>query len=227
MRPTRRPRSLLTALLAAGALSLALAASAAAVVWVYSNGFNSRSAVQDTRKLPGGPECDRSFRSRSDSMGLRVTGQGLCRYSPLVVGEQNRPDHVVLVRGRVTSDTPKSLRRGAYLALQVRAGGGGFYELQVRPRVRRFRLLRQPGSDVVAAAGRSGAIKPVNKKNTLILMVDGARVKAKVNGRRLASIVDPNPDDLSGRRVAFGLGSRRDSNRAVVGRFDLLRVGLP
>ena len=40
------------------------------------------------------------------------------------------------------------------------------------------------------------------------------------------TVVDPNPEEVGGRKVGFGIGSRKDSSRNTVGVFERVRVGI-
>jgi hypothetical protein len=226
--PSKRQTSRSVALLlAAGALSLGLAASATAVIYVYGNGFSSRAAFKEIQRTGGGKKCDKRYREKSKSMGVSVVGKRLCDFGPPVVGDAAQPNHVVFAKGQVLpKKTPKSLREGAYLAVKVRSGRGDSYELQIRPKGGRYKLLRNPQAGAVSEEGRSEAIRPLNKPNSLRLEVKGARVTAFVNGERLVSVQDPNPEEVGGRKVGFGIGSRKNSDRAIVGVFDRVRVGI-
>ena len=227
MSPQRPTTRSLAVLLTAGVLTLAIAGSAAAVIYVYGNGFKSKGSVTELEKSGGGDGCDKRFRKRSRDMSITLQGRRLCGYSPPVFGDSDQPDHVVYAKGQVlASKTPKKLRKGAYLAVEVRVGGGDSYELQVKPKGRRFKLLRNPSSAAVSESGQSNAIKPLKQPNALRLEVKGARVRAFANGQLLASVEDPNPGQLSGRRVSLGLGSRKDSSRSTVGVFERVRVGV-
>src|SRR5688500_259071 len=223
----RRTTRSLAVLLTAGTLTLAVASGAAAVIYVYGNGFKSKSSVSQLEKSGGGDRCDKRFRKRSRDMTITLEGKRLCGYSPPVFGDTAQPDHVVYAKGEIsTKKTAKKLRKAAYLAVEVRVGGGDSYELQVHPKGRRFKLIRNPSSSAVSESGDSNAIKPIKDPNALRLEVKGARVRAFANGQLLASVEDPNPGQLSGRRVSFGLGSRKDSSRSTVGVFERVRVGI-
>jgi hypothetical protein len=228
MRPKRKSRRTLALLLAAGALSLALAASAVAVVYVYGNGFSTRGAYKEIKRSGGGgKKCDKRWRKKAKSMGVSVQGKRLCEFSPPVVGDAAQPDHVIFAKGQVLpKKTPKALREAAYLAVKLRLGRGDWYELQIRPKGGRFKLERKPSEGAVSEEGRSDAIRPLNKPNALRLEAKGARIRAHVNGEELVSVVDPNPEEVGGRKVGFGIGSRKNSSREIIGVFDRVRVGI-
>ena len=227
MRSTRkRPRSLAILLTSAG-LSLALAAGAVGAIFVYGNGFSTKAQFKEVKRSSGGKKCDKDYRDESTSMKISLTGKRACIYTTPVVGDAAQPNHVVWAKGQVLpKKTPKALREAAYLALRVRAGRGDYYELQVRPRGGHWKLLRSPGEGAVSDSGRSNAIRPLKAHNKLQLQIRGPRVTAMANGKRLISVVDPNPNEVQGRKVGFGLGSRKDSSRATVGVFERVKAGI-
>lgn len=228
MLPKRKPTRALALLLTAGALSLALTASAAAVVYVYGNGFSSRGALKEIKRSGGGgKKCDKGLRMKAKSMVVTVEGKRLCSFSPPVVGDAAQPDHVIFAKGEILrKKTPKALRKSAYLAVKLRFGRGDWYELQIRPKSGRYKLERSPSANAVSEAGRSDAIRKLNKPNALRLEAQGARIRAFVNGDELVSVVDPNPDQVAGRKVGFGIGSRKNSSRPTAGSFTRVRVGI-
>jgi hypothetical protein len=213
-------------LVCATVLSLALVAGAQAVIYVYSNGFSARDDVREITRKGGGAKCDKSFHRKAGSMGVSAEGKRLCEYSPPVAGDGNQPNHVFMAKGRVLKRTPKALRDDAYLAIKVRAGHGRGYELQVRPKAGRFKLVRSPSGGGVEESGKSNAINKIGKLNTLRLEVKNARVKAFVNGQQVAGALDSNPEQIDGRKLTFGIGSRKNGHRPVVGSFDRIRAGL-
>lgn len=228
MRSNRATTRGLVAALCAGALSLALVGAAgAAIVTIYTNPFKTNAQYKEIKRSGGGGQCGRGHRKRADMMRITVVGKRLCRFSPPFFGDSAQPDHVITAVGQIVpKKTPKALRKSAYLAVQLRLGRGGYYELQVRPRGKRFKLSRKPSGGGVAARGQSRAIKPLKQLNRIQLEVEGARVKARINGDVVARAVDSAPGALDGRKVAFGLGNRKDSSRAVVGVFKQIRAGV-
>ena len=227
MKSQRQLTRTLVVLLTAGALCLGLTASAAGVIYIYHNAFATKAAFKEIKRTGGGNNCDRRWRERTKSMGVTVQGKRLCAFSPPVVGDADQPDHAIAAVGQVLpKKTTRPLRRAAYLAVRLRLGRGDFYELQIRPRGRRYRLLRSPEEGVVSEGGQSNAINALKEKNRLQLQVKGARVKASVNGRRLVTVVDPSPEDVRGRRTAFGLGNRKNASGTVAGVFRRVRVGI-
>ncbi len=50
---------------------------------------------------------------------------------------------------------------------------------------------------------------------------------AFVNGNSVASYTDPNPGQVTGSKVAFGIGSTKKANPGPAGRFTSVKVGVP
>jgi len=221
-----KTRSLAT-LLIAGVLSLALVAGAGGAIYVYKNNFGSKQKYNDIRKAGGGSKCKKAYRAKSKSMRVSLSGKTHCVFRPPVVGDSSQPNHVVFAKGKVLHKrTPKSLRKHAYLAVRVRIGNGDAYELMVRPSDRVFRLVRQKDDAGLTQRGTSSKIRPPKEPNALRLEAKGGRISAFVNGAEVASFADPNHEQIAGRRVSFGLGSRKNGERRTVGAFNMVRVGL-
>lgn len=208
---------------------LAFASSAVAVVYVYKNGFGSESAYNDIKTLSGGNKCDRSYSSESSAMRIEMRGRTFCEYSPPVTGDADQPDHEIIAEGKILDATPKNVREQAYLAVRVRVGEGTYYEFRVTPKGREYRLTREPagGGSGLPITGTANAIKPIATNNKLRLRVTGNDVTAFVNGNSVATYTDPNPGQVTGRKVSFGIGSTKKANPGPVGRFTSIKVGVP
>lgn len=215
--------------LASAVAAVAVVGTALATVAVYNNAFKNAASVKEVKGTGGqGTHCDKAF---TDSKAMRITvngGDTLCSYAPPVVGDRELPDHELIAVGRVLKkQTPKSVRDAAYLSLQVRFGGGQGYGLEITPKGRKFRLTRSPDNGGFPVTGRSSEINGLGKKNVLRLRAFGTKVAAFVNGKRLGVVTDGDPGQVSGRRVAIGLGSRKNANKGPVGTFDNVRVLVP
>jgi hypothetical protein len=224
---TGRARLILT--VAAGA-SLALAASAAAVVYIYSNSFGSTRAYREIDQTGGGKNaCQESYGKDAHVMHIEMSGKTFCEYSPPVTGDSAQPDHEIVVSGRILDSTPKNTRDQAYLGARVRVGDDTYYELRVTPKGKKYRLTRNPagGGSGLPITGQSNKIKPIGTKNTLRLRITGSDVDAFVNGKSVATYHDPNPGQVTGRKVSFGIGSTKDSRKGPIGSFKSVRVGIP
>ena len=168
--------------LAAGIIAAAaFAASATGLVSVYSNNLSSKAQYRELNRASGGDRnCHRTYRSEAKAMRVSVRGSVLCGYSPPVQGDGPRPDHDFAVTGRVLKGTPKKVRKAAYLSISVRVGRGDSYELQIRPKAKRFKLLRNPDGAEFPVSGESRDIGGIGERNNLRLRADGAAITAYV-----------------------------------------------
>jgi hypothetical protein len=228
---TPRPR-IRTTLIAAvvAVLGAVVAATAFAAVTVYENDFSSRGEVREVKKS-GGKACARKFVHKGSRKSMRVTvkdGPRTCAFRPPVQGDGELPNFELRLDAKIAKSTGGSVRRGAFLGVLVRVGGSGVgYELRVFPHTDKFKLTRGPNSNPFPVNGTEAAIAGIGKKNTLRLSVDGARVRAKVNGTEVADITDNDPGAVSGRKLRFAVGSERNSGKDVVGVIKNVRVTVP
>ena len=225
--PTRRRTALLA--LATATVAGAVAAVALANVVVYRNDFSTRAEVRELTKS-GGKKCKRKQVGKRKNSALKVTvtrGPATCSFRPPVAGDRAAPDHDVRAFAKITKASAKAVRRSAFLSLEVRLGGGGGYELRVVPKSKRFHLTRRPNGDGFPVRGRSDAVNRIGKRNKLRLVAFGARVRAYVNGRRVAAVSDPNPDQVSGTRLRFGIGHERRTGKNLIARFARVSIAVP
>lgn len=227
-RPRRRSTLRLTLGLALGAL-LAFAAFASAVVYVYSNTFGTSAGYKQIDPISGGKKCDRSYSSKAEAMRIELRGKTFCEYSPPVTGDNTQPDHEIVADGRILDATPKNVREQAYLAVRVRVGDGTWYDFRVTPKGRQYRFTREPagGGSGLPLTGTDDKIRPIGENNKLRLRITGNDVTAFVNGKSVESYNDPNPGQVTGRKVAFGAGSTKKANPGPVARFSSVKVGVP
>ena len=208
---------------------LAFTASASAVVYVYKNTFGSAAAYKEIDTISGGKKCDRSYSSDAKAMRIALRGKTFCEYSPPVIGDDTQPDHEIVADGRILDATPKNVREQAYLAVRVRVGDGTWYEFRVTPKGREYRFTREPagGASGLPLTGTDNQIRPIGENNKLRLRITGNDVTAFVNGASVESYNDPNPGQVTGRKVAFGAGSTKKANPGPVARFSSVKVGVP
>jgi len=222
-----KPFRLRLAALCAAVGLLAVVSSAAAVVYVYKNGFNTRSGYKEITQTGGGNACDKGFVKESTSMRIEVEGREFCEYAPPVAGDRDQPDHEIIARGRILKDTPRNVREHSFLGVRVRVGNGSYYEFRVNPGLRDFKLNREPGGAGLPIADGTGQIEKLSEDNTLRLRVTGDKVTAFVNGEPVATYNDPQIGKVTGRRVAFGIGNSKSSQAGPIGLFESVRVGVP
>jgi len=210
--------------------ALALAAAVAvAGITVYKNDFSTRHEVRELRHSEG-KHCDRVWKRRAKNVRIHVNrGPNVCGYAPPVEGDTAGPDHDFQAKEKLLKATPKGIRDGAYLAIAVRSGKNAGYELRVFPTKHKFQLRRSPqgGGSGFPASGKSRAVKGVNKPNVLRLKAVHNKVIARVNGKKVAGVVDTNPAEVDGRRLELAIGHRRHRRKPVVASVDDLKVQVP
>jgi hypothetical protein len=211
---------------------LAIAATAgAAMIGIYRNGMETTAQRAQLVKLSGG-SCSR------DGAGgtLRVTigkRTGACSYRTPVLGR----DLEISATERLLSGTPPSLQRKAYLALELRAGGGAKYQLLAFPLQRKVQLLKVSGEGTEYLAIEKGVkgLGGINKANALRLRAVNVRsgpergraqLLAYVGGGLVAEASDAAAGDLSGRASAVSVGATKNAN-GVVGSVDDVVVRVP
>jgi hypothetical protein len=213
--------------IALAALGIAAAAALAGVT-VYKNNLSSKAEAKQLRHAEG-KHCDKSWRQKAGSVRVNVPrGPNLCSYRPPVQGDTAGPDLDLQAKGKILKATPKGLRGGAYVMLDVRASKSTGYQLRVFPKEHKFQLVRLPsGGGEFPAKGTSNAIKGIDKPNVLRLSAVGDKVTASANGKRLARVTDSNAAEVSGRLLEVGIGAKKSSRKPVSGTLDDLKVQVP
>jgi hypothetical protein len=223
-----------TILLAAAAASLALAASAFAVraIGIYSNNMDSVAKRKQIVKVSG-RNCNRGGSDRAFRI---VVGKATteCSYRTPVVGR----DLEVLATGRLLSGTPRGIRKRTFIALNLRTGGGGTYQLAVFPRLRKYQLRKDlpDGSRKFLAIGKGiKRIHGINQANDLRLRAfnrEDTQVKGDVRllvfigDKRMAVVTDSKGGELEGRFSGVSVGSSKSASGAVAS-FDDVGVRVP
>lgn len=226
----------LTALLAAAiAAALLLAAVAgAAMVGVYRNSMETTALRGQIVKLSG----QRCARGSLDG-ALQITiGKGTreCSYRTPVLGR----DLEIAATERLLGETPKALKRKAFLGLQLRAGDGAYYQLAVFPVQRKVQLRKVLGDgtttylDIVqSVSGVEGVDRANQLRLSAINVTNGpdrglCRLAAYVGGRLVAEAVDAGSGDLSGRASGVSVGATTSAKGAMASVDDVVvRVPSP
>jgi hypothetical protein len=214
--------------LAAGCL-LAGGATALAEVTVYDNDFTTQGRYDEIARSGGGKRCDRKYREKSKILLASVKkAPANCAFRPPIQGDDELPNHSVLIDAKILKKTPKSARKGAFFEVTVRAGGkGSGYSLRIFPERQRFELSRGPDGQGFPASGKNKAIKKTNSRNKIRLTATGAEIVASVNNKELASVSDSNPGAVEGRKVRFSIGNKSDTKKKTVGTFKEVAVSVP
>lgn len=218
----------LIAICATAALAIT-GAGALAAVTVYENDFSSRAEYRNVANSGGGKRCDRNYREQSKAMVASLSrGPATCSFRPPVSGDRELPNHEVRLDSKLLKRTDDSVRGGAFIEVSVRSGGGGGgYALRVLPKRKRFALLRSPGGSDFPVQGKSDAIEGINDRNQLRLIATGARVRALVNGEEVATVSDPDPGQIAGRKMRFAVGNQKDKSGKVVATFKRVALAVP
>lgn len=204
----------------------ALGALAFAAVRVYHNTFEGKG---DAKELElSGKGCEAEVRGNKNQLGVSTSGGGSrCRLRLPVQGDTSQPDHIVDVDAKLLPKTPEQIRKKVYVAITVREGGGGYYELRVYPEKRKFSLTRKPEGDGFPSTDKDDEIGKTGEKNKLTLRALGDAVSAKINKLAVDEIVDPQPGALPGAKISIVLGQEGSSSDGASIWFKDVRVSVP
>lgn len=212
-------RTAIFALLLAGTLAFASGAGAA-LIGVYRNSMESKSQLAQVVKLSG----VRCGRSGSDGAFMIVVGKETkeCSYRTPVLGR----DLEIAATEILLSKTPKPVLQSAYLAVDLRAGGGARYQLAVFPLQRKAQLrkvLADGTIEYLAIAKNVAEIGGADKANQLRLRAFNAtsgdergncQLIAFIGGQQVAEATDEGAGDLTGRASGFSVGSTKSAKGA-------------
>lgn len=228
-----RTRIVISLAVAAAALGLVPSASAA-MIGIYRNSMDSTALRAQVVKLAG-RNCERG----GSDTALKVTiGKATeeCAFRTPVIGR----DLEIAATMRLLSGTPEKVQRKAYLALELRAGGGAKYQLLVFPQQKKAQLVKVLASGEVKylkiAKDQNGeAIQGVNMANPLRLRATNvtsgpekgtSKLFAYVGGTLLAEASDASAGEVTGRFSAVGVGALNNGS-GVVASIDDVVVRVP
>jgi hypothetical protein len=210
----RKLRTASVAVVLALALTLVTAASGA-LVGIYRNGMEGKGQLGQIVKFSG----DRCGRGGAANAFLITIGKGTkeCTYRTPVLGR----DLEIAATARLLGKTPKPVQRSAYLAVDLRAGGGARYQLAVYPLQRKAqvrKILADGSVEYLQIEKDLAAVRGTDQANQLRLrafnVTEGeekgnCRILAFLGGQPVADVTDEGAGDLSGRASGFSLGSAR------------------
>lgn len=219
LRIVRLLRTASFAALLASALLFASSAGAA-LVGIYRNGMETKGQLAQVAKLSG----KRCARSSSDDAFLITIGKETkeCSYRTPVLGR----DLEIAATERLLSQTPKPAQRSAYLAVDLRAGGGARYQLAVYPLQRKAQLRKVLADGSIEylhieknVAGIGGTDKANQLRLSALNVTSGegkgnCRLLASVGGELVADVTDEGAGDLTGRASGFSVGSAKSAKGA-------------
>lgn len=216
---------LAAAVLAAGAL-------AAGAIGIYNNDMESGANRSELRLLAG-KTCERG----GSTIALKVevgTKTEECQFATPVVGR----DLEIIATGRLLSGTPTEIRKKIYIAVNLRVGGGGKYQLAVFPRIDKYTLRKDvPDSErQTLAVGQARRIQGIDKANEIRLRAfplldtrdkDDVRLLVYINGKRFEVITDEEGGPLKGRYSTVSVGVNKGFARGAIASFDDVVVRVP
>jgi hypothetical protein len=221
------------AALAAILATLALAGGAgAALIGIYRNSMETTAQRSEAVKLFG----ERCSRGGSDHALRVVVGKRTkeCSYRSPVIGR----DLEISATTRLLSSTPKAVRQKAYLALTLRAGGGGHYQLLAYPLQRKAQLrktLPDGSVEYLRIAKNVKTIQGVDKANKLRLRAfnitggpdkGNCRILGYVGKLLVADFTDHAAGELQGRASGFAVGAAKKAKGAAAS-FDDVVIRVP
>jgi hypothetical protein len=232
---TKTPARLILALaLALGCFSVAVTSADASSLTLYKNTLKTSNGRKEISQYSGKANCDRgggktSFRTE---VGKRTKE---CAYQVPVIGR----DVGISITARLFKSTPKKVKRQAYLSVSLRQDSDGSrYQLAVFPSGRRYQLRKVFANGKVHYLGKGKAGNKVGgfgEANKLTLRAyndqgsnpkGSASVLALVNGKKVASAVDPKGNLLEGRDMTFSIGNKNGA-RGARGSFIKLATRIP
>ncbi|HEX7059915.1 MAG TPA: hypothetical protein VF176_08715 [Solirubrobacterales bacterium] len=207
------------------ATGLILASSAsAAMIGIYRNGLGSLAQRSEMVKLSG-RDCERS--GFNEALRI-VVGKRTkeCSFRTPVLGR----DLEIAATERLLSGTPKKLRHGTFLGVQLRAGGGARYQLAVYPFQRKVQLRKILDDGTVkylAIVKNEAAVRGIDQANKLRLSAINAepglcRLRAYLGRKQVAEAIDARAGELDGRASGVSIGSSKGANGAAASIDDIV-----
>jgi hypothetical protein len=209
-------RTAVFSLLLAGAMTFAAGAEAD-LVPIYRNGMENKGQLAQIFKLSG----ERCARGGSGGALAITVGKATkeCSYRTPVLGRDLEIAATMRLLGG--SDVSKSVQRSAYLALDLRAGGGARYQFAVYPLQRKTQLRKVlPDGTIkyldieknVASVG--GAEKPNQLRLRAFNVTSGpekgnCRLLAFLGGKQVSEVSDEGAGELTGQASGFSVGSAK------------------
>ncbi len=223
------------ALLVATTLAFASVASGA-LIGVYRNSMESKGQLAQIAKLSG-ERCARGSTGHTFNFSI---GKGTkeCSYRTPVLGRDL--EIAATMRLLTRTQVPMSVQRSAYLALDLRSGGGARYQLAVYPLQRKSQLRKVHADGTIEYLDIEKNVEGIgglDKANQLRLRAfnitageekGNCRILAFIGGKLVSDVTDEGAADLSGRASGFSLGSAKVAKGAMASVDDVvIRVPSP
>jgi hypothetical protein len=219
---------LFTSVFAIAGLVLTGVASAAFVA-IYRNALETTAQRSEATKLAG-KECTRGGAKTT----LLVTVGKLteeCAYKTPVVGQ----DLEIAATGSISTATPPKVAKKAFLALQLRAGGGGKLELRVFPGQQKAQIARatEAGIKYLAVAKNIVSLKEAKSVVLRLRVIESAgeaagtcKIGGYLSGEQVIEAEDPACGELEGEGTALAAGAT-NNGVGVIASFAAIVVRVP
>lgn len=189
----------------------------AALVPIYRNGMESKGQLGQILKLSG----SRCARGASGGAFAITIGKATkeCSYRTPVLGRDL--EIAATMRLLSGSDVPKSVQHSAYLAVNLRAGGGARYQFAVYPLQRKAQLRKVLADGTIQyldieknLAEVGGAEKPNQLRLRAFNVTSGpergnCQLLAFIGGKQVSEATDEGAGGLTGQASGFSVGSAK------------------
>ena len=186
------------------------AVAGAAMITVYTNVLESTPERSELVKLYG-TSCKRGGGEGAVKVVLGKKTDS-CSYRTPVVGR----DLEIAATERILSGTPKALQRKAYVAVQLRAGGGNKYEIRAFPMQKKAQLIKvsEAGTKYLAVMKNVKGIGGLNKPTVVRLRAEkaagaSARLTAYIGSTVVGQVSDETAGELAGEAAAVSVGATK------------------
>jgi hypothetical protein len=203
--------------------------ASAAFVAIYRNALETTAQRSEATKLAG-KECTRGGAKTT----LLVTVGKLteeCAYKTPVVGQ----DLEIAATGSISTATPPKVAKKAFLALQLRAGGGGKLELRVFPGQQKAQIARatEAGIKYLAVAKNIVSLKEAKSVVLRLRVIESAgeaagtcKIGGYLSGELVIEAEDPACGELKGESTALAAGATNNGS-GVIASFAAIVVRVP
>ncbi len=209
-------RTAIFALLLVGTLVFASGAGAD-LIGIYRNPMENKGQLGQILKLSG----ERCARGGSEGAFTITIGKATkeCSYRTPVLGRDLEIAATMSLRSR--PQLPKSVQRSAYLALDLRAGGGARYQLALYPlqgKSQIRKVLADGSIEYLDIEKEVAGVGGLDKGNQLRLRAFNltsdeekgtCQLFAYLGGKLIGEASDPTSGELAGRASGFSLGSAK------------------
>jgi hypothetical protein len=198
------------------------------MVGIYRNGLETQTQRAEMIKLAG-----RSCKRGGGEDAIRVVlgkKTDSCAFRTPVIGR----DLEIAATERILSGTPKALQNKAYVAVQLRTGGGNKYEVRAFPMQKKAQLIKvsEAGTKYLAVKKNVKEIGDVNAPTVVRLKVEkttgeaSAVVAAYVGPTVVGEITDEAAGELTGEFSAVSVGATKIAE-GLIGSIDDLVIRVP